>query len=427
MRKDLLHLWSNELSYEIREIVEVAKKIEKTWLDITWENIWDPVLKWEEIPDWLKDIVKNACEIDEVYWYSPTRWLDKTLDFLCSRNPKLKKENIIFFNWLWDAINKVYRNLAFDARVIGPNPAYSTHSSAEASHAWTEHITYRLDPDNWWNPDLDELENKVKYNPNIVGILVVNPDNPTWAVFKKEILESIVDIARRYNLFVIFDEIYEKLIYDSSDRVLLSDIIWEVPWISMKWISKELPWPWARCWWIEVYNKTKDENFSKYIDTILASKMLEVCSTTLPQYVIPEVYTSKDFENHTKARLEKYKLRSQIANDIFSPLKQVKFIEPKWAFYLSIVLNLDEFDLDYKAQVDNPEIQSLIDNVISKSNRFDKKFCYSILATKWVCIVPLSWFNSSYDGFRMTVLENDIEKYTKTLETIRDFIIEISN
>jgi aspartate/methionine/tyrosine aminotransferase len=83
--------------------------------------------------------------------------------------------------------------------------------------------------------------------------------------------------------------------------------------------------------------------------------------------------------------------------------------------------------LDYKAQVDNPEIQSLIDNVISKSNRFDKKFCYSILATKWVCIVPLSWFNSSYDGFRMTVLENDIEKYTKTLETIRDFIIEISN
>jgi aspartate/methionine/tyrosine aminotransferase len=57
----------------------------------------------------------------------------------------------------------------------------------------------------------------------------------------------------------------------------------------MKWISKELPWPWARCGWIEVYNKNKDQDFSNYIDSILASKMLEVCSTTLPQYIIPEV------------------------------------------------------------------------------------------------------------------------------------------
>jgi aspartate/methionine/tyrosine aminotransferase len=57
--------------------------------------------------------------------------------------------------------------LAFDARVIGPNPAYSTHSSAEANHAGSQHITYSLDPKNGWNPDLEELENKVKFNPNI--------------------------------------------------------------------------------------------------------------------------------------------------------------------------------------------------------------------------------------------------------------------
>ena len=278
MRKNLLHPWASELSYEIREIVDVAKKIEKlTKKEIIWENIWDPVEKWEKIPTWLKDIVKNACDLDVTYGYSPTRWLDSTLEYLSRNNKKIKKEDILFFNGLWDAINKIYKNLSPTSRVIWPNPAYSTHSSAEAAHAWSEHITYKLDPENNWNPNLEELENKVKYNPNIVWILVVNPDNPTGAVFKKEILEKIIDIAKNYNLFVVFDEIYEKLVYDENQKVLLSDIIWDVPWISMKWISKELPWPGARCGWIEVYNKDKDKEFSKYIDSILATKMLEVC------------------------------------------------------------------------------------------------------------------------------------------------------
>jgi aspartate/methionine/tyrosine aminotransferase len=55
--------------------------------------------------------------------------------------------------------------------------------------------------------------------------LVVNPDNPTGAVFSRKVLEKIIDIAKTYNLFVIFDEIYEKLVFDDKDRVLLSEII----------------------------------------------------------------------------------------------------------------------------------------------------------------------------------------------------------
>jgi len=179
MRKELVHIWAKELTYEIRWIVTLAKKIESYGISITWENIWDPVSKWESVPNWMKEIVKQECDNDSVYAYSPTKWLDETREFL-SKQSWIDKENIIFFNWLWEAISKIYKNLAFDARIIWPNPAYTTHSSAEAAHAWSEHISYRLDPKNWWNPDLEELENKVKYNPNIVWILVINPDNPTW-------------------------------------------------------------------------------------------------------------------------------------------------------------------------------------------------------------------------------------------------------
>ena len=424
MRRNLLHPWAWELSYEIREIVEFAKQIEKlTNKKTIWENIWDPVEKWEEIPTWLKNIVINACKVDRVYWYSPTRWLDKTLEYLANKHPKLKKENILFFNWLWDAINKVYKNLDFSSRVIWPNPAYSTHSSAEAAHAGSEHITYRLDPNNAWNPDLEELENKVKYNPNIVWILVVNPDNPTWAVFKKEVLEKIIQIAKKYNLFVIFDEIYEKLTYDSKDRVLLADIIWDVPWISMKWISKELPWPWARCWWIEVYNKDKDENFSKYIDSILASKMLEVCSTTLPQYVIPEIYENTHFKKSLVDRIEKYKQKAEFAKDFFSDCELVSVVKPKWAFYLSIVFNLDKINQNKQIKTDK-KIEKLLNKHLQENSLFDKKFCYYLLIEKQICVVPLSSFNSNFLGFRMTLLENDFKQYKDTLKEIKKFIRE---
>jgi len=418
MRKNILLPWNKELSYIIREIVETAKQIENK-KTIYWENIWDPVAKWEKIPQWLKDIVKNANKKDEVYGYCPTRWLDKTLEYVMSKNPRLKKTDILFFNGLGDAINKIYKWLAFDSRIIWPNPAYPTHSSTEAAHAGSFHITYKLDPDNNWYPDLEELENKAKYNPNIVWILVINPDNPTWVVFPKHIMEKFVEIAKKYDLFLIVDEIYEKLTFDSNEHYCLSDIIWDVPGIAMKWISKDLPWPGARCGWIETYNTDKDENFANFCNSLLKFKMVEVCSTTLPQYVLPEIYESENYKNHVKQRIKKYKKRADLAEEILKDSKELKLIKPKWAFYLTVLFDGVDKQKDFKIQ-DN-EIQNIIEAALSWKNRFDEKFCYFMLGETWVCTVPLSWFNSDYDGFRMTLLEEDEEKFIKILNLIKEF------
>lgn len=424
MRKNLLHRGHKELSYEIREIVDVANKIKDFWKTIYWENIWDPVEKWEAIPLWIKDIVCEASKKDEVYWYCPTKWLDYTREYIALNNDKITKENILFFNWLWDAISKIYRSLAFDSRVIWPNPAYSTHSSAEAANAWTSHITYSLDPNNNWNPDLQELENKVKYNPNIVWILVINPDNPTWAVFSREILEYIVDIARKYNLFLIFDEIYEKLTYNSEDRVLLKDVVWEVPGISMKGISKDLPWPGSRCGWIEVYNEDKDENFKRYISSILSSKRLEVCSTTLPQYVLPKIYESENYKSSLKERIVKYSSRADLAVKMIGWIDEITLVKPKWAFYLSITFNMDKIDSFFTPSIKEYDIENYISEYLSGFKRFDKKFCYYLLWKYGICSVPLSGFNSTYEWFRITLLEESEEKFEYILTKIRELILE---
>jgi len=422
MRRNLLHIWYKELSYEIREIVKIAKKIESFGQTIHWENIWDPVEKWEKIPSWMKKIISDELENDKVYGYSPSKWLLETREYIAKKSKKIKADDIIFFNWLWEAINKTYGYLSFSARIIWPNPAYPTHSSAEATNSWSEHLTYDLDPQNWWNPDLKDLENKIKYNPNIAGILVINPDNPTWNVFAKKILEAIVSLAKKYDLFLIFDEIYEKLVFDKTTRVLLSEIIWDVPWIAMRWISKDLPWPGSRCGWMEIYNSDKDKNFKKYIASIYRSKMLEVCSTTLPQKVLPKIYENENFEKYLNSRIKKYKSRADIAEEIFWNIDEIFFIKPKWAYYMSIVFNMDNINKNFNPDISNKNIEKYLFTTLEKNNRFDKKFCYYLLADTWICTVPLSGFNSTYDGFRMTLLEENEEKFIKMLKNIKEFI-----
>ncbi|NJL14986.1 MAG: aminotransferase class I/II-fold pyridoxal phosphate-dependent enzyme, partial [Microscillaceae bacterium] len=204
MRQPLLQAGANELSYEIRGIVKKAHQLEQLGLPILWENIGDPIQKHNLVPDWMKHIVVELLQENETYGYCHSKGVPATRAFLAAETNALggvqiTAEDILFFNGLGDAIAKVYQYIRPTSRVIGPSPAYSTHSSAEAAHANHHPLTYRLDPDNRWYPDMEDLYNKVRYNPNIVGILIINPDNPTGMVYPPEILRRMVRLARDFD------------------------------------------------------------------------------------------------------------------------------------------------------------------------------------------------------------------------------------
>src|SRR3989344_7873023 len=140
MRTNIIHPGAEELSYEIREIVAVAKEFEKRGVDIAWENIGDPVEKGGGVPLWIKEIVQETLRDDSAFAYSPTKGLAETRQFISDLRRResgvaLDPEDVLFFNGLGDAISIVYTYLNRAARVIGPNPAYPTHSSAEGAHA----------------------------------------------------------------------------------------------------------------------------------------------------------------------------------------------------------------------------------------------------------------------------------------------------
>ena len=183
MRTDILHSGAGELNYEIRNIVCVGEKLQKMGVKVNWENIGDPIAKGEQVPDWMKEIVAEAVHEDATYGYSPTRGLQATREFVaaCTNargGVQIDADDIIFFNGLGDAISKVYGFLKPTARVIVPTPSYTTHSSAEAAHAGVQPVTYILDPNHLWYPDLEDLENHIKYNPAVAGILIINPETP---------------------------------------------------------------------------------------------------------------------------------------------------------------------------------------------------------------------------------------------------------
>ncbi len=427
MRTNITDPGAANLKYEIRKIVEVAQKIEKLGVPITWENIGDPVAKGETVPAWIKEYVAEALKDDATYAYSPTKGLLATREYIVKERNleggiQITPDDILFFNGLGDAISKIYKNLHPDVRIIGPNPAYPTHSSAEAAHSGSEHITYALDPHNGWQPDLADMEEKIKTNPWIAGILIVNPDNPTGFVYTPEVMEKIVAIAKKYDLFIISDEIYSNLVYDNNYKKL-AGVIGEVPGVAMRGISKEFPWPGGRCGWIEFYNRDKDESFNTYAQSIIDAKMLEVCSTTLPQRVLPSVMSDARYFPELAKRTETYKEKAQIAEEIFSKIPGVIFHKPNGAFYLTVVFEEGVLGKTQTLPIEQEEVRNLVEALTQHEEALDKRLVYYLLGATGICVVPLTTgFNSSYYGFRATLLESDTEKFRHTMESLADAI-----
>jgi aspartate/methionine/tyrosine aminotransferase len=429
MRSDIAKTGSG-LVYEIRNIVSVADRLKEYGVEVNWENIGDPIQKGEKIPEWMKETLSDILRNDDLsYAYSPTKGIKETREFLAERVNKRGKvqitaEDIIFFNGLGDAIARAYSSIRVDARIIMPEPTYSTHLLAEVLHASFPPNTYRMNPYNNWCPDVGELERKVRSHRAIVGILVINPDNPTGFVYPEEVLRQIVEIARKYDLFLVFDETYQHIVYNGKRTVPLSDIIEDIPGISMKGISKEFPWPGARCGWMEVYNADKDEVFARYVDAILNQKMSEVCSTTLPQIAIPKIFTHPEYKNYLDERVRHYE---RLSNSAFNILKDVPYIivnRSNGAFYMTAVFNEAVLDNSQTLPIELPSIKQYIEKLVGENVLSDKRFVYYLLASTGICVIPLTSFLTSMPGFRMTLLEKDEKKFESVVKTVAEKIVQ---
>lgn len=429
MRQKLISDGARELQYEIRGIVKKAEELEAMGMKIFKENIGDPIAKNHKMPRWIKDILKDLMDKDDTYGYCHSKGVLETRQYLAKKtNAKggvqIDAEDIIFFNGLGDAISKVYQYLVPTSRVIGPSPAYSTHSSSEAAHANHHAITYNLDPDNGWLPDLDDLYLKVKYNPNIVGILVINPDNPTGMVYPEETLQRMVEIAREFDMFIIADEIYLNILYNGASSKSIAEIVKDLPAISMKGISKEFPWPGSRCGWVEFYNRDKDPAFARLCKALEDAKMIEVCSTKLPQLSIPIIMEHPKYGPYRLQLNAEIGERSKIISQILKDVKGIRFNPTYGAFYNTIIFDDGILTDQQYLEIEDHEIERRKDKWITPEMELDKRFVYNLLAAKGICVVPVSSFSSKLLGFRVTLLEEDEDILRHIFTNIKEGIEE---
>jgi aspartate/methionine/tyrosine aminotransferase len=428
MRRDIVHPGAGRLTYAIREILQVAYRFRDLGMDMTWENIGDPVRKGEPINPWIREILHDVAERDLAWGYCDTAGVPEAREFLAAEVNKrggaqITADDILFFNGLGDAVSKVYGLLRREARVIGPTPAYSPHSSAESAHSGYEHLTYERDPHKNWMPDLDDLRLKIRHNDSLAGILLINPDNPTGAVYPRQAVEEIVAIAREFDLFVICDEIYAHITYDGNKTLHLSEVIGDVCGIAMRGVSKEYPWPGARCGWIEILNRGRDETFDAYAGSLLAAKRLEVCATTMPQMTVAPVMGDSRYPQHLAARAAIFEARAKQAQAALASIDGVIANRPSGAFYMTVVFEDGVLNDSQTLKVDNTKARKMVEGLVHGVPN-DRRFVYYLLAATGICVVPLSGFYSKRDGFRVTLLECDDAKRAWVFSTLAEAVRE---
>jgi len=426
MRRDIVHPGAGNLSYAIREIVAVARALRDLGAEITWENIGDPVQKGDRAPEWIQQIAADMAADPKTWSYADSAGIPETRAFIADvvnkrGGAQVTSEDVLFFNGLGDAVSKVYGFLRREARVLGPSPAYSTHSSAEAAHSGYEHLTYDLLPEEGWMPDIEDIRNKVKYNDSIAGILLLSPDNPTGAVYPREVLEEIAEIARKYDLFLIADEIYAHIVYSERSHLHMSEWIGDVPAIAMRGISKEYPWPGSRCGWIEILNRKRDANFAAYAESLVAAKRMEVSSTTLPQATIPPVFSDSRYALHLKSKEAEYARRASEAEAALANCDHIIATPPQGAFYYTVMFKPGLLNDQQSLPIENPAVRSKIEQLVQGTKK-DMRFVYYLMGSTGIVVVPLSGFHCRHDGFRFTLLETDTIKRAWIYRTLRESI-----
>jgi len=424
------------MRYQIREIVDVAQKLSELipGFKVENENIGDPIARGWSPPPFLKEAIKKAADDDKTYGYTHSRGYPEARKWVTeyakrfSPSSNLDYEYVLFASGLGAAISAIYHMLPKDVRVIQPSPSYPTHASMESFSAGAESIAYNLDPDKNWQPDFTHLEKQIIDHPEITGILMINPNNPTGAVYDAATVEKMVALAEKYKLFILSDEVYFRMVYNGYKYVQITEIAHgRVPLIVLRGTSKDVPWPGGRCGWVEFHNVDLDEDFKKYADSVKKRILMEVCSTSLPQMILASIYDDPGYEkwlSDYNAQLEKNS--NQIA-DILSESPYLKVNRTNGAFYMMPLFKEGVLNNRQTLPVPNDAAREYIEKGVSRADvPLDLRFCYYLLAATGICVVPATGFFSPYFGFRLTTLDRNEERrirnYKRLVAAIDEYI-----
>jgi alanine-synthesizing transaminase len=272
-------------------------------------------------------------------------------------------------------------NALLDAgdEVLVPAPDYPLWT-AGVSLSGGRPVHYRCDEGAGWLPDIDDIERKI--TPATRGIVVINPNNPTGALYPKALLEQLVEVARRHQLIVFADEIYDKTLYDGEAHTSIAALADDVLFVTFNGLSKNYRSCGYRAGWMIV---SGDKRHARdYIEGLNMLASMRLCANTPGQLAIQTALGGYQSIKDLVAPGGRLCRQRDVAYDLLSQIPGVSVVKPKAALYMFPRLD--------------PKVYPIAD---------DQQFAYDLLAEEKVLIVQgtgFNWFEP--DHFRLVFLPN---------------------
>ena len=282
--------------------------------------------------------------------------------------------------------------------ILLPAPDYPLWTAAVSLAGGTP-VHYMCDEQNEWNPDIADMESKITAHTK--GIVLINPNNPTGALYPREILEEIVRLADKYGLILFSDEIYDRLVMDGLQHISIAALAPHVPCITFNGLSKSHRVAGFRCCWMVVSGDKK--RIRGYIEGLNLLSSMRLCSNVPAQHIIQTAlggYQSADELLCPGGRV--YEQREFIYNALNS-IDGVSAVKPKAAFYIFPRFDMRKFNL-----------------------KNDERFVLEFLRKKKILLVQGTAFNYPQPDHARIVYLPTVKELSYAADALRDFLKDYS-
>ncbi|MBQ0958748.1 pyridoxal phosphate-dependent aminotransferase [Ideonella sp. 4Y11] len=278
--------------------------------------------------------------------------------------------------------------------VLIPSPDYPLYTAVVSLSGGTP-VHYHCDEGSGWLPDLDDIRKKV--TPHTKAIIVINPNNPTGALYPDAILQGIVDIAREHQLIVFADEIYDKTLYDGASHTSIASLADDVLFLTFNGLSKNYRSCGYRAGWMVVSGNKK--RAQDYIEGLNMLASMRLCANTPGQMAIQTALGGYQSIKDLVAPGGRLCKQRDLAYELLTQIPGVSVVKPQAALYMFPRLD--------------PKMYPIED---------DQQFAYELLADEKVLIVQGTGFNwPTPDHFRLVFLPN-ADDLTEAIGRIARFL-----
>ncbi len=330
--------------YAIRDLAVVAEQVARQGHEILYLNIGDPNKYDFVTPPHIIEAAYKAMR-DGFNGYGESLGIKPALDSIHAQAERNGFQNIqgIFVGYgSGEVIDSALTALVNPGdNVLTPSPEYPLYGAVLAK-LMAEPNAYDLDEENGWQPDLADLERRI--NPRTRAILLINPNNPTGAVYSRAVLLKIADLARRHSLLILADEIYDKLIIDDGvQHHSIATLAPDIPILTFNGLSKAYLVPgWRIGWCIATGPKQALENYLESTYKLLRARL----SAPHPfQYAIkPALEGPQDHLTEVRAKLRR---RRDLTVQWAKRTPRVSLVAPQGAFYAYPRIDIPGDDLQF--------------------------------------------------------------------------------